>query len=101
MAYRVALGGTILDHGYVESLWVGQIGRRLPHVRVQVRIPAAKADRILGDEALQSRVIVARSRVAPTASRAGKSTPNPMRVAPMDDGVGRGRACDLASATVS
>jgi hypothetical protein len=45
------------------------------NVRIQVRIPAFEADRILGDEALELGVVVARPTVAPTASLAGEPRP--------------------------
>jgi hypothetical protein len=62
---------------------IGEIERSIGDVRVEVDVPAVEADWILADEALELGMVVARPRVTPSASSAGKSTLPPMRVSAM------------------
>jgi hypothetical protein len=66
-----------------QSEWIAAANGFIADVRIEIDVATSKADRILGDEALEGGMVVARPTVPPVASLARKSTAVLMRVAAM------------------
>jgi len=86
--------------GIDQSKRIDPNQRTIANVTVQIDIPTGEPDRILADEALEAGVVVARPRVAPSASLAGKAPASRMRVSAMRPGpaeAGRGDSVVVAA----
>jgi hypothetical protein len=80
-AVRIAIGPTLL--ALVQAERIDEVEGTIAHVGVEVHVAGLETDRILGNEALEAGVVVARPRVTPAASLAEKSTSPPVRVGAM------------------
>jgi hypothetical protein len=78
----------------LEAEWVSVSKRVVAYVRIQIKVTAFEADRILADKPLEVRMVVARPTVTPTARYREKSSSSGMRVS-----AGRARGWPITETT--